>query len=109
MKAVLILENGEISLVDKKFDLAELQKTVGGYIQDVPLSDGLSVIVNEEGRLVGSEPNQMATTLASAELDKDNRYLFGGGLVGPALFIGVDGEDYCDVPRWFVDAVHVGE
>ena len=37
--------------------LENLQRTVGGYIETVPLSEDTVIICNEEGRLRGLEPN----------------------------------------------------
>lgn len=37
--------------------LGNLQKTVGGYIEAVPLTDKIVMICNEEGKLKGLEPN----------------------------------------------------
>ena len=63
--------------------LKELQRIVGGYIQVIQPMQHLAVIVNEEGKLMDLPPN-----------------IFYGGdlLVGTIIFVGVDGEDFTDVP-----------
>lgn len=40
-------------------DLASMQQTVGGYIETVPLGDGLVLVCDEEARLKGSPPNRV--------------------------------------------------
>lgn len=44
-------------------ELEDLQKAVGGYIEVVyPFEDLVGIIVNEEGKLIGSEPNRAIYT-----------------------------------------------
>ena len=45
----------------EKFTLEELQRLVGGYIERVPMSNGKSMYVNEEGKLNGLPYNEKAT------------------------------------------------
>ena len=51
---------------------AEAQAAVGGFVEVVPTDDGV-LLVNEEGRLRGMEPNLNAS------------YTFGRMLVGPVV------------------------
>ncbi len=44
--------------------LEALQALVGGYIEFVSLRDGSALVVNEEGLLLGLEPNPTATAIA---------------------------------------------
>jgi len=69
--------------------LENLQKTVEGYIETVPLAHNVTLICNEEGKLRDLEPN--------FRLGKD----FADVIVGTVIVIGVDGEDFCDVPITF--------
>lgn len=73
-------------MIDIENTLEALQAEVGGYIEAVTLAEDLAIICDEEGRLKGKEPN-----LA----------LHGMGLdfVGTILVVGVDGEEFCDVPK----------
>ena len=64
--------------------LKELQDRVGGYIETVTLTDDLVVICNEEGRLDGL-PH--CATIGGVEF------------VGSILVVGVDGEEFADVPE----------
>ena len=64
--------------------LEALQGLVGGYIETLPVASDLVVIVNEEGRLQGLPYNMVFA---------------GQSLVGPIVFVGVDGEEFDDVPE----------
>ena len=68
--------------------LEALQGAVGGYIEVVDL-DGAALIVNEEGRLLGLDDNFVIQTPGGAK----------EFICGAAVFCGIDGEDFCDVPR----------
>lgn len=63
--------------------LEALQAEVGGYIETVSFLSDVCIIVNEEGRL-----NAMPFNLNFAGLQ----------LFGPVLLVGVDGDEFCDVP-----------
>lgn len=60
--------------------LKALQELVDGYIEPVWLPGGICMIVNEEGKLLGLEPN--------FPLERDL-------IVGAAVFVGVDGDQFC--------------
>ena len=47
------------------FQLEELQKFVGGYIEIIQLNDGRIMVVNEEGKLQSLEMNDEATEIAT--------------------------------------------
>ena len=64
-------------------DLAALQQLVGGYIETVTVAPDACIICNEEGRLMGLPYNCT---------------ICGVSFVGPVLIVGVEGEDFCDVP-----------
>lgn len=67
--------------------LENLQNTVGGYIEAIPLTDELVVICNEEGKLRGFEPNMLLP--------------WGDMLVGTIIILGVDGDEFADIPITF--------
>lgn len=74
--------------------LQNLQKTVGGYIEFVDLrciKDGLGIICNEEGKNLHL-PINMNHPLSSLDF-----------LVGTIIVIGVDGEEFTDVPIEFAE------
>lgn len=68
-------------------NLEALQKAVEGYIEAITVSRGdgrdLVIICNEEGKIRNMEYN--AT-------------ICGEDFVGPILIVGVDGEDFADLP-----------
>ena len=70
--------------------LENLQKTVGGNIETLYLGRGTILIVNEEGKLLGLEPNFRIGHGAFVDL-----------IVGTAILVGQNGEDFGDVPITF--------
>lgn len=53
------------------FSLEELNGFVGGYIEIVRLSKSQVMVVNEEGKLIGLEPNPCATLLVQIAGHRD--------------------------------------
>jgi hypothetical protein len=87
MKALLI-NNHSLEEIEVENTLEALQKQVGGYIETVTLVQEKAVmIVNEEGILLGYCINPVASLIA------------GRKIVGPALIVGVDGEEFTNIPR----------
>lgn len=66
--------------------LEELQKFVGGWIEVLPLNDGCSLVVNEEGLLLGQNPNQRATDMIR-EHGGSRLVLARPYLVGPVVLL----------------------
>ena len=84
----LKLEGRTHETIDIENTLEALQKAVGGYIETVRLRvDNAVMIVNEEGLLLGLPFNAVASALA------------GQTIVGVALAVGVDGEEFTDAPN----------
>ena len=72
---------GEIREVDNT--LRAFQELVDGHVEYVTMDEGLAVICNEDGRLLGLPYN----------------CTFGGvSFVGTIVIVGVDGEDVADCP-----------
>lgn len=69
--------------------LKNLQKAVGGYIEQVNLGDGLVMICNEKGKLKGMEPNFVITSGLGYLIDE---------IVGPVIIAGVKGDELADIP-----------
>lgn len=63
--------------------LEALQHEVMGCIECVTFAEDACVICHEEGRILGLEPN----------------YAFGVDWAGTILVVGIDGEDFTDVPE----------
>lgn len=72
--------------------LKNLQKIVGGPIETVSCGGSSVIICNEEGKLRGLERN---FRIGYRSLP------FADVIVGEAIVIGVDGEDFCDLPISF--------
>lgn len=91
MKALRIDQAAE--LIDIQNELEALQAAVGGYIEAITLDYGAVMIVDEEGRLKGKPLNDLASLIA------------GVGIVGAALIVGVDGEEFDDVPEVYIESL----
>lgn len=84
LKGLLIKTTGEMQEVEYEDTLETLQGYVDGYIEYVTIDDGIDMIINEEGKINGLEPNWVATLLYG-QFDV---------IVGDALVVGVkDGEN----------------
>lgn len=93
MKA-LKLEGRSVSEIEIENTLEALQAAVNGYIETIGIVPGEAVmIVNEEGRLRDMTPNPIASAFAGIDI------------VGPALIVGVDEDDFTDVPDDAADAL----
>ena len=90
MKALLLDGSGARS-IDIENKLEAFQEAVDGYIETLTLvPDEVVMIVNEEGLLRGLGINPLATAL------------YGSAIVGVAVVVGVDGEEFCDVPERYL-------
>lgn len=58
------------------------QRAVGGHIEAVPLQDGVYIVCNEEGKLLGME---------------GNRKIEGSVIAGPFFVVGTEGEEFCSL------------
>lgn len=85
MKALYIL-GYRIKEIEVENTLESLQEIVDGYIESVTLLQGkATMIVNEEGLLRGMPGNTLASLVA------------GISIVGPALVVGVNDDEFCDI------------
>ena len=95
MKALKI-EGCTVVAIEIENTLEALQAAVDGYIEAVTLVPGKAVmIVNEEGLLRGMPYNAFATLIAAKNI------------VGPALVVGVDGEEFTDIPTDIANSVKI--
>ena len=95
MKALKI-EGRCITDTDIENTLEALQHAVDGYIETVTLITGKAVmIVNEEGLLRGMTPNPIASNVANTQI------------VGPAVVVGVDGDEFTDIPTDIANSVKI--
>lgn len=89
---VLVKEPGKLAELEPLFDntLEAFQKAVGGYIETVTLRDDLVVICNEEGRLLGLEPNVVIN---------------GIEFVGPVIVAGVKKDNFSSIKASMVPKI----
>ena len=86
-------EPGKVITIDN--DLKALQDYVGGYIETYTISHNVTVICNEEGRI----------------LDLPYNVTFvGHRFCGPILIVGVKGDDFtdCPAPGFIMDVINKG-
>jgi hypothetical protein len=103
MKALNITTTGAVSLVElnETSSLSQMQAAVGGFIEVLGLTAGLSMVFDEEGKLKGRPLNNIAIRLTQ-------HYAVGlrpgDMIVGDVLLIGNDDEgEERDVPNDVVD------
>ena len=71
-------------------ELKALHEAVGGYIETMTLTSNCCLIINEEGRILGLP---------------ENCIFLGVRLVGNILMVGVDGDEFTDVPELWIEEV----
>lgn len=82
---VTVYDNGYVEEHDTKPDLPALNSAVRGHIESVPLNAlgrTLTVLCNEEGKLMGLPPNRAANRILGDLLYGDDI------IVGPVVFTG---------------------
>lgn len=91
MKVIQILRGEEPQVKEIADSLAALQSEVGGYIECVtPFNDDVAIIVNEEGKLNGWPPNRFLVYKKANYVEV---------LCGPILIVGLNKEDFTDIPE----------
>ena len=99
-KAFLSLDYGDDIEREAVLFTPTLQEIVEGHIETVPTAlagewsheqgVGLTIIINEEGKLLGMPVNRLATDMA---------YLFNDVIVGNAILIGTTDEDFIGLTK----------
>lgn len=84
MRTIAKQPGKRFEVIEIENSLEALQKFVGGFIETVTIIPNLVIICNEEGRLNGM---------------RYNRTIAGIDFFGPILICGVNGEEFCDVPK----------
>lgn len=82
MKALIKKPGKPFQRISIDGELKTLQKLVGGYIEVVPICKDTVCVCNEEGRLMGLEPNCAIN---------------GIDFVGTILIMGSKDGDFCDI------------
>ena len=90
MKVIKLCADGVCSIKNIENTLEALQHEVGGYIETITFAADCCTIVDEEGRLKDKPLNEQASR-------------FGCPIVGDALFVGVAGEEFTDVPEAMIE------
>ena len=88
MKAIRFVPGALPEQIEIENTLEALQKQVGGHIEAVTLGPDLCAICNKEGLLMDLPYMGMINHVE---------------FYGPVLLVGVNGEDFCDVPVLEVD------
>ena len=81
LKGILIKTTGEVEVVEYEDKLENLQKYVDGLIEFVAIDEGIDMIINDEGKILGLKPNYLATLLYGYDF-----------IVGDALVVGIGDE-----------------
>lgn len=86
---------GHVTYISNK--LETLQKNVGGYIECVTIRPGVAIICNEEGRLLELPYNCEVEGYQTIG-DNNIKLTFFRDFVGDIMVVGVDGDEFCDLP-----------
>lgn len=73
-------------------DLHLMQQLVGGLIEPIKIADNVVLICNEEGKLLGLEPNFFIGAL-------------GDVICGPVIVAGTKGEEFCSLADTDADMI----
>ena len=77
-------------VIDIENDGDAIRAELGGFIEAVTIAEDLAILCDKEGRFKNKAPNIAVKAL-------------GVDFVGTILIVGVDGEEFCDVPK--LDAI----
>ncbi|MBQ1754112.1 MAG: DUF3846 domain-containing protein [Bacteroidales bacterium] len=83
MRAVYKQPGHVPEIIDLDNELVPIQGFIGGYIETVPLDGDFLLICNEEGKLLGLEPNIFL--ISGTYVDE---------IVGPILVVKNNGEEF---------------
>lgn len=84
---VVVKDPGKIAEIrEVENTLEALQDIVGGWIEVLPMANGVYAIVNEEGALL--------------ELPRNTGIVGYGMICGPIVLAGRKGDEFADVPRF---------
>jgi len=78
-KGIKITPARVVEVIDftKPDELSALQDAVGGWVQAIDLNDHLSLWVNEEGKMMRYEHNQLAQLVWDMSFGPDTDYIVG--------------------------------
>ncbi len=95
MKAVVIRDYTSLE------DVTNFQAILGGWLEALPVGENFTVFIDEDGKSKGLQPNPQADRVIRAMLTKVEReLLMDDFIVGPAIFVGIDGDgNEVDLPQ----------
>ena len=98
MRAIALRAGDMSEIIDIPNELKALQKFVGGYIEAIPFPGfpGAVILVDEEGKLKDKRVNRPI---------RDTRGVVLDWLIGDALVVGTDGEEFVDLTEPEADAI----
>lgn len=88
MKVIVCKPNNRAKLVDVSNELSNLQGIVNGDIEAIELGDGIYLVCNESGRMLGLEQNRIIVV--------DGK--IADIILGTFFLCGVDGSEFTDIP-----------
>lgn len=94
IKAIYMAPGKAPLLIEVENTLEALQKAVGGYIESITVDDNVCILCDEEGRIKG-----LPVTVSYGRYD----------FVGPVLWVGTSGEEFCSISDGYIDLIPVGE
>ena len=94
MRAVYKQPGNVPEIIDLDNELVPIQGFIGGYIETVPLDGDFLLICNEEGKLLGLEPNIFL--ISGTNVDE---------IVGPILVVKNNGEEFGELTEEEADKV----
>ena len=83
VEALIFKTTGEMVDVQYKdpIKLDEMQEAVGGFIEPIYIPGGKVMLVNEDGKWQGLEPNLNATAYLKSSMDYFNDVIVGDALL----------------------------
>lgn len=73
-------------------NLETFQRIVGGYIEPVTIDEGVVLLCNEEGKLLGLEPNFFLGAI-------------GDLILGTVVIVGAQGDEFVSLPEDKADMI----
>lgn len=98
IRVAVFRPNEEVTFEDLQNDLESMQKLVGGYIENLRISQDLHLVCNEEGKLQGLPPNR--TVASSLGLFNTVTGTFFVTRESEGNYIGIQESDEAQLAEW---------
>ena len=86
IKGITMRINEQPRVEEIENNIKAFQNFVGGRVQALQIGEGLVMLLNEEGKIMGLNPNFLCDTIHDV-------------IVGDVIFVGNDGEDFTSLTR----------